>query len=350
MNATKIFASALLTFAVACGTFTACNKKTEAKPVGALSYLNRSEEEHAEVFWKRFQTLDLLMAQGYCKSNDPDYKKTKSSQAQKVKFYDDLDSLLLALKAGEISGIDGLSQSTANYLCAKDDKLMKSFEFDLDKERDPDSFAYEAINLLSDSYSFMFLEKNEDLCNKFNEVIAELKKSGELEALVKEQIYGQMNGGEIKPLPIENVEGRETIKVAVTGSLPPMDYVASDGTFAGFNTALLSLIGKKLDKNISIVQVNSLARASALAGETVDVVFWTRGSSHLPATVITTEEERENYIKERMALHLSEENQALESMVPKASFDKYANRDIPEGTIITSPYFEDVPVLVVLKK
>ena len=69
MNATKIFASALLTFAVACGTFTACNKKTEAKPVGALSYLNRSEEEHAEVFWKSLG-MKKIDNQTFCFNDD----------------------------------------------------------------------------------------------------------------------------------------------------------------------------------------------------------------------------------------------------------------------------------------
>ena len=72
----------------------------------------------------------------------------------------------------------------------------------------------------------------------------------------------------------EKFEGAETIKVAVTGDLPPIDYVAADGTPAGFNTAILAEIGKRLKVNIELMNVESGARAAALSSKRADVVFW----------------------------------------------------------------------------
>ena len=69
-------------------------------------------------------------------------------------------------------------------------------------------------------------------------------------------------------------EGAETVRVAVTGSLPPMDYIAADGTPAGFNTALPAEIGNRIGKNIELVQVDSVDRAATLASGTVDAVLY----------------------------------------------------------------------------
>lgn len=62
------------------------------------------------------------------------------------------------------------------------------------------------------------------------------------------------------------------MKVGVTGDLPPMDYVAPDGRFAGFNTAVLAEIGKRMQRNIKLVQVDSIGRALALS-EGVSFIF-----------------------------------------------------------------------------
>ena len=48
----------------------------------------------------------------------------------------------------------------------------------------------------------------------------------------------------------------------------------ADGTPAGFNTALLAEIAKRLGKNIEIVDIDSGARAVALTSNKIDVIFW----------------------------------------------------------------------------
>ena len=50
--------------------------------------------------------------------------------------------------------------------------------------------------------------------------------------------------------------------------------ILADGKAAGFNTAMLAEIGKKLHRNIELVNVDSAARATALTSKNVDVMFW----------------------------------------------------------------------------
>ena len=101
-----------------------------------------------------------------------------------------------------------------------------------------------------------------------------------------------------------------TIKVAVTGDLPPLDFVSADGKPAGFNTAVLAEIGNRLLKNIELVNIDSGARAAALNSKQVDVVFW--------AIVPVSE------------------------IIPQDS-------DKPEGVILTEPYFKDKVVHMIFK-
>ena len=49
-----------------------------------------------------------------------------------------------------------------------------------------------------------------------------------------------------------------------------MDFVSADGKPAGFNTALLSEFGKRLNRNIEVIDIDS----AALTADTIDILFW----------------------------------------------------------------------------
>lgn len=335
------------------------NKQKDVFKVGVLSYLNFSEEEVTSFFKGREKLDKILEKQGYLTVSEKVRKKDKFMNRiePEVKFYDTLDALLMALKSGEIELVR-LPNTTANYIIAKDDKIGSGFHYDFEKLnsiRRQGSFVDEAFSRLSDGFSFMMLEKNKALCEQFNSVIKEMSKDGSMKKLIDEQIVLAMDGRALKAMLPENKTGRETIKVAVTGDLPPMDYIAADGTFAGFNTALLYEIGKRLDKNIQLVQVSNLGRASALASGTVDVVFWTRSSAFSRAKDMTPEE-FQAFKNEQKAKSTKEENEAMQAL-SKALGSKNgddreirARKDMPDGTIVTVSYFDDMPVSIVLKK
>ena len=145
------------------------------------------------------------------------------------------------------------------------------------------------------------------------------------------------------------IEGAETIKVAITGLMPPIDYIAPDGTPAGFNTAVLAEISKRIGKNIELVQVNSLGRATALASGTVDVVFWTRANVNAYLLMNQTEEEKAE-TKAQIASNAEEEEldsiREIEELWP---LENHVRMDMPDDTIITHSYYSDMLVPVALK-
>jgi hypothetical protein len=142
------------------------------------------------------------------------------------------------------------------------------------------------------------------------------------------------------------IDGAETIKVAVTGALPPMDYVAADGTPAGFNTALLAEISQRIGKNIELVVVDSVGRAAALASGTVDAVFWTRTSEASNRRASESEEEHAKNVEGRDKKMSEEELETFNKVKAMVRMAEYGRADMPEGTIITAPYFSDIIVPV----
>ena len=197
----------------------------------------------------------------------------------------------------------------------------------------------------------MMLEENSELRDQFDQAIDEMKADGTLDELIQTYITDTAESGEPEAIAFEQFEG-DPIKVAVTGSLPPMDYVAADGTPAGFNTAVLAEIGKRLEKNIELVQVDSVGRALALAQGNVDVVFWTRGvSEELVKSGISSmsEEEHEAFRLEKEKGQTDEEIAIMKGLSVNKPIGGYHLRDMPEGTITTSPYYTDMNVLVTLK-
>ena len=103
------------------------------------------------------------------------------------------------------------------------------------------------------------------------------------------------------------------------------------------------------------MQVDSVGRALALSEGTVDVVFWTRGTSESVAEQDATLKDKEDALAARAARMqeiLADEEEDLRNELTNFNQDniiKNKTRDIPAGTIITQPYFTDFPVWVVLK-
>ena len=175
------------------------------------------------------------------------------------RFYDNLAAMLLAVEVGEIDGMF-LTRPVAEYLTAQNPSL-KIY-----------GIAGMAVDL---GYAFGFMndDKGKVLCNKFNEALRIIKQVGRLDKLyAKYLVKPGRKDPEVVNFPL--FPDGETIKVAVTGDLPPLDYMTPDGKAAGFNTALLAEIGKHLGCSIEIMQVDSAARVPALTSGRADVVFW----------------------------------------------------------------------------
>ena len=257
-------------------------------------------------------------------------------------YYDTLDAMLMALNVGDIDEIN-INYATARYLEATNDNYAIMYR--------PDELANDTaieqfiISMLTYNYAFLLMEDHADLRDELNGAIAEMKADGTLDELVQTQIEAAINGEEIAPVEIPSIEGAETIRVAVTGSMPPLDYVAADGTPAGFSTAVMAEISRRLGMNVEFEVVDSVGRATALASGTVDAVFWTITNDIAQKAADMSREERQEL--SRSFNPTDEEKQYMKQFDAAFDVSTLSSQDKPEGTIVTDPYFSDYTTVVI---
>ena len=209
--------------------------------LGMITHLNASEKQMEEYLFKI-------------------QEKTHAKVVNHVPvFYDNLSLMEMGLESGKVDVISTY-KSVADYLIANNGK----FEFVNDSW----------LKDLEDNFCFAVRKEDTKLKNELDKIIGEMKADGSLEKLTKEYIIDFDKGKTPPKIDIPKIDGAEVIKVGVTGDLPPLDFVTADGIPAGFNTALLSEIAKRLNKNIELIQIDSGARAAALNSDQIDVIFW----------------------------------------------------------------------------
>lgn len=186
------------------------------------------------------------------------YKEAGKNHIFAYTYFDSLSSALLALKAGRIDRID-MNKSTAEYIAANNSDV-----------------SIRTLNWDAFDFQMAVLEKNASPLEGINTAIAGMKSDGTLAALTKNHIDSVLNGKKPEKVEMPVINGAKSIRVAVTGDLPPMDYTTTDGEPAGFNMAFLAELSKRINKNIKLVDVDSGARLTALSAGTVDALFWAR--------------------------------------------------------------------------
>lgn len=252
----KLLCAVLLVSVFACG---AC-----AEVIGVLAKMNASPEDTHKFLVDRNskKIREALKAQ---------------DDALSCSFYTSLTAMFMALSASRIDAMF-LPECTANYVL-KENSGVEARGFVSER------------NLMG--LTMGFRAENADLRDRVNAVLADMSKGGISSIFIKRYISGP-NVNNPQPVKFENFADAETLKVAVTGDLPPIDYVDAEGNAAGFNTALLSEIGKRLHVNIQLVHIDAGSRAAALTSGRVDCVFWFALSSgggrqwDIPAGVIVT--------------------------------------------------------------
>jgi polar amino acid transport system substrate-binding protein len=172
--------------------------------------------------------------------------------------YNNLSSALLDLQSGNIALI-GLNETTANYVAARDEKIIVA-KYGGD---------------VKTNFSMMTLDSNKEVYDILGNAIKDMKADGALDSLIANELKAYIESEPVaKDLP--HFDGAKTIKIGVTGDIPPMDFVAANGKAAGFNIALLTEIANRAQVNIELVQIETGARAMALSSGKVDAVFWTK--------------------------------------------------------------------------
>lgn len=208
--------------------------------LGMISHLNADEKQMEDYLFKV-------------------QEKTRAKVINHVPvFFDSLSLMQMGIESGKVDVISTY-KSVADYLIANNDK----FEIVNDKW----------IEGLADNFCFAVRKEDDQLKTDLDKVISDMKADGSLNKLISEYIndVDKKNPPKVK---IPKIDGAPTLKVGITGDLPPLDLILPDNSPAGFNTALLSKISQRLGKNIEVIQIDSGARAAALSAEQIDIVFW----------------------------------------------------------------------------
>ncbi len=204
-----------------------------------------------------------------------------------VKFYDSLSSMLMALLNGDI-GFIYTDEHTARYIAARNEKMVA--------RRYPD-FEYTL------SFALLLRDTDRELCDQLSKVIREMKEDGTVEELRRRYMDSCAEIIEPEAVYPKTFDDARTIRVAVTGDRPPMDYISGSGFPVGFNTALMAEAASRLGINLRFVSVDSAARSLALSSGDANVVFW----------------------------------------MEEGNFNDWENatgEDMPEGTVATEPYMQ----------
>lgn len=169
--------------------------------------------------------------------------------------YPSLSELQLALNGGKIDWAY-LPYDTAKYMQGETPDLTVAVD---------SSVLY--------SYAMAAREEDSALGEKLDSAISSLREDGTLSALEDQYIYSAERLSEKAAAPAK-IEGAPTVRIGLTGSLPPFDYVSADGIPAGFNVAFANALGEQLGMNIELTTVDVDSRLTALVSKKIDVIFW----------------------------------------------------------------------------
>lgn len=210
--------------------------------LGMISHLNASEKQMEEYLFK-------IQA------------KTHAKVVNHVPvFFDNLSLMQMGIESGKVDVISTY-KSVADYLLAKTGGKYEIVNDDW-------------IEGLADNFCFAVRKEDSALKADLDKTLKAMKADGSLDKLIKDYITDVDKAKDPPKVEIPKIDGAQSIKVGVTGDLPPLDLVLPDNSPAGFNTALLAEVAKRLNKNIELVQIDSGARAAALSADQIDVVFW----------------------------------------------------------------------------
>ncbi len=177
----------------------------------------------------------------------------------KTVFADTLNDALMLVKSGKATEFL-TSAPTALYVAARDGEL--------EGESAPSEFPTTTLHIVA-------LPDSEELINNINTAITAMKEDGTMDKLYADYVAAVIENGE----PVDTVEmpvfeGAETITIGISGDLPPIDYVDTNGEPVGFNVAVIAEIANRLKINVKTEIVAAGTRFMALESKRIDAFFW----------------------------------------------------------------------------
>lgn len=176
---------------------------------------------------------------------------------------DTVDELVYALESGRVDAI-WCPDVMADYLLrtVSENNLIK-----LSAPEDTSGAAEDGARL---EFALALRSEEETLCRELDAVIGEIKADRTMETLLVAYVWADE--------PMERYEkqgifAKRTIKVGVTGTLPPLDCYDADGTPCGFSVALMEELEKRTGYHFTLVKVTPQDALTALASGKVDILL-----------------------------------------------------------------------------
>lgn len=186
-------------------------------------------------------------------------------------YYDNLASALLGLQRGHVD-VFGSEGAAAEYIVLRHENMAMTSPSDR----------------LQIDYAMMTIEDKKEIFDILDGALREMKADGTIDRLIENELRAYIET-DAEPKDLPHFEGAQTIRIAVTGDVPPMDFITASGKPAGFNIALLSEIANRAKVNFELVQMDGGARPLALATGKIDASFWTRSVSCVDCNVTWNE-------------------------------------------------------------
>lgn len=233
-------------------------KNKSTLETGILGYLGITEEEFQKGF-DDFRVFMLSSDRSADLAADP-FLNSIIEKPRTFHFYHSLMALMMDLKAGKLDEMI-LPESVGLYLLNRNNLYH----------------TVQSTAILESGVCFGFREDSGELRDSFNSVIKEMEADGTLEKL-RNKYISVSSGREPVPARPDKINDADELKIAVTGDMPPIDMFAGDGKPSGYNTAILTEIGRRLGKNITFINTEAGGRSAALVSGRADVVFWYRAT------------------------------------------------------------------------
>ncbi len=123
--------------------------------------------------------------------------------------------------------------------------------------------------ITTDNYGFAVRLEDKELKNAIDNLISELKSSGEYDIMLKRWLPDE---GAPKPMPHIETGSEGVLKFGTSAITEPFSFVDGSQKIVGLDVEIASLVAKKLNKKLEIVNMDFGAMIPSLVANKVDVI------------------------------------------------------------------------------
>jgi polar amino acid transport system substrate-binding protein len=124
--------------------------------------------------------------------------------------------------------------------------------------------------ITTDNYGFAVHLDNKNLKNTIDDVIKELKSSGEYNKMIERWLPKE---GSPEPMPVISSAGNNgVLKFGTSAVTEPFSFIDGSHKIVGFDIEIASLVAKKLGMKLEIVNMDFGAMIPALISRKVDMI------------------------------------------------------------------------------